>query len=191
VPVLEKAVELLPRGTRYPHGWTLQALTVGYKLTGRQREAADLNHRVIELAHDAGDEFTLAYALQERGFLAMDQGRNGDAAADMRAALEVFERVRNPIGTAGAHGAAGAAALAGGNHEVALAELDAAISAFDHLGDRVEAGHNRLRRACVLVEQQRFVEARQDRADAEAMLGDAVLPGLAPLRARLAADLPA
>jgi tetratricopeptide (TPR) repeat protein len=185
VSVLGRAVELLPEGTQYPHSWTLQALTVAYKLTDRKREAADLNRRVIELARRAEDEFTLAYALQERGLLAMDQRRYDDADADMRTALEVFERIRNPIGTAGAHGAIGAVAAARGNREVALAEFDAAISAFERLGDRVEAGHNRLRRACVFAEQQRLTEARQEQARAETMLGDAMMPELTPLRERL------
>jgi tetratricopeptide (TPR) repeat protein len=190
VPVLERAVELLPKGTRYPHTWTLQALTVAYKLTGRRDEAADLNQRVLDLARETDDEFALAYGLQERGWLAMDERRYHDALQDMRSALTVFEDIRNPSGIGGAHEAIGAAAMATKKYDIALVEFDAAIAILERLGYHLEVGRSRLYRAHALAELRRIDEARREQAKAEALLGNVTTPELDAMRARLSAALP-
>jgi hypothetical protein len=46
-----------------------------------------LNARALDVAARAGDDHALAYALQDRGWLATDDGRYDDATRDMRQAV--------------------------------------------------------------------------------------------------------
>jgi tetratricopeptide (TPR) repeat protein len=185
VPVLERAVALLPAGQNHRHAWTLLGLSVAYKLAGRRDDAVALNRRVFELARRLGDEFVLGYALQERGWLAYDEGRYDDANQDFSAMLTVLEKIGHGTGVGLAHEAIGEIAYAAGRYDEAIAAFDAASAQFERLRDRVRAGRSRLHRAAALAAVGRVAEARTAWVEAEQLIGDAALPEADRLRKRL------
>jgi tetratricopeptide (TPR) repeat protein len=189
-PVLERAMALLPADEADRHIWVLGGLSVAYKFSDRRDEAVALNARVVELCRRVGDDFALGYALQERGWLASDEGRYDDAVADMRRSLALFEQIRHSLGVGRAHESTGHLLAAAGRHAEALPELDAAVAQFDRLHDRVRCGKARLTRARVLADLGRPGEASTEWAAAERLIGDVPLPEVARERDRLGELLP-
>lgn len=194
VPVLERALALLPAEVGHRHAWALLQLSTAYKLTGRHDEAVRLVTRVFDISRRIGDEFVLAYALQERGWLAHDEGRYDDATRNMQEMLAVAERIRHGTGVGSAHAAIGEIDIKAGRFDEALRAFDAAIAQFERLRDRMRTGQSRLQRAGVLAEVGRTAEARAEWAAGEQLLDDTTSPDVRRLRdglrERLGEDVP-
>uniref|UniRef100_UPI0027407157 maltotransferase domain-containing protein n=1 Tax=Actinoplanes sp. RD1 TaxID=3064538 RepID=UPI0027407157 len=156
------------RGVRRP--WALSTLSVAYKLSGRPAEAAALNDRVIATARQDNDAYLLAYAVRERGLLALDAHRLADARRDLCDALTMLESFPDQMGVCGVHANLGALAVAEGHPAEALLEYATAGEAYERLGHRAAAGESHLRRAEILDDLGRPTEAAQERARARELL---------------------
>jgi tetratricopeptide (TPR) repeat protein len=189
IPVLERAVALVPDGQEHRHPWTALELAVAYKLAGRREEAIALTAKAVQVCRDSNDEYAHGCALQERGWLAFDVGRYDDATRDLHQALAVFERIGHGTAVGFAHLALGQIAAAAGNHHQAIAAFDTATAQFDRLHDRVRAGQSRLHRACARAALGDLDRARTEWTAAEQLIGEAPLPEAPSLRQRLKAAL--
>jgi tetratricopeptide (TPR) repeat protein len=176
---------LLPAEEDYRHGWALLQLSLASKLSGHHDEAVTLAVRALDIARRIGDEFVLAYALQERGWLAFDEGRHADATRDMRDMLATCARIRHGTGVGTANEAIGTIAAVDGRYDEAIPAFDAAIAQFDRLHDSVRAGQSRLHRADALASTGRLSAARTEWAEAERLIGSATPPDVPGLRERL------
>jgi len=185
IPVLERAVELLPEREASIHGWVLLSLGLGYRFAGRRAESAELTARAFGIAERLGDDYLLGYCYQERGWSAIWDGNLADAERDFRQMLAIFERIRQGSGAAGAREGLGQIAVEQGRYDDALAEFDAGIAHYDRLGDRVRAGEMRLQRSAALNALGRRTEAIRERVRAEALIGDAPVRRDPSLDARL------
>ncbi|MFG3582979.1 ATP-binding protein [Streptomyces sp. NPDC047990] len=186
VPVLERAVALLPAEDSVQHAWTLGALSTAYRLAGRRGEAAALNRRALRSARSGeGDLFALGYQLAGRAWLAHEDGRTEDALADLREMLAVFERMRHSTGVGIALEGIAEIATAAGRHDDAVAASEAAALRFERTGDRVRAGRGRLHQAAALAAAGRPEAARAVWRTADALIGDAEPPEVPHLRDRL------
>lgn len=191
LPVLERAMALLPATEGRLHVGVFGGLSIAQRFSGRHDDAVAFNARAVELCQRLRDDFALGYALRERGWLAGDEGRYDDAIADMRRARALFAGIRHSLGVSIAHESTGYLLAAAGRPDEALTELDAAVTQYDRLHDRVRCGKARLTRARVLAGAGRVAEARAEWTAAEQLIGDVALPEVARERERLASLLPA
>ncbi|GGO31975.1 hypothetical protein GCM10011576_61640 [Micromonospora parathelypteridis] len=185
VPMLERALALLPAEDSRHRAWTLLQLGTAYRFTGRRDEAITLNAQALKIARRLDDDIAVGYALEERGWLAYGDNRHDDAARDMRDALAVFERNRQGNGVGFVWEAMGEIADRAGRYEDAIVAFEAAAAQFERLHDRVHAARSRFGRASALATLGRVGAARAEWAAAEQLIGDARLPEVPPLRARL------
>ena len=173
VPVLTRAVELLPARDAPERGWALLGLGLAAEFTAELDRARELLAEAMGIAERLGDEQLRGYCLQERGWLAVRQKAYDRAERDFRAMLAIFERLRAGHGVAGAHAALGDLADLRGHHAAALARYDTAMAEYERLGLQVRQGRLLLRRAAVLRTLGREQEAEADVARGEELVGDA------------------
>ncbi|MET8149680.1 hypothetical protein ACIBSW_23595 [Actinoplanes sp. NPDC049668] len=173
VPVLAAAVELLPAEPSEVRGWTVLCLGVAHKLGGDLARARVLCVDALAVARRLGDDLLLGYCLRERGLLSAQERAFAAAERDLRAALTVFERLRDGGGVGGAHGALGEVADMQGRWAQALEQYDAGIAQFARLGMRVREGELMLHRSTVLRMLGREEEAGRARLRGAALIGDA------------------
>ncbi|MGW4946043.1 ATP-binding protein [Actinoplanes sp. NPDC004185] len=173
VPVLSRAVELLPGRESPERGWALLGLGLASELAGQPDRARELVAEATGVAERIGDEMLRGYCLQERGWLYVRHGAYDHAERDFRAMLAIFERLRSGHGVGGAHTALGDVADMRGQHTVALREYGAAMAEYERLGLRVRLGQVLLHRAAVLRALGREQEADADLARGEQLSGDA------------------
>jgi tetratricopeptide (TPR) repeat protein len=150
LPVLERAEALLPAREGVYHGWVFLGLSIAYKLSDRHDDAVGYAGRAMDVAARIHDEFLRGYALQERAYLAAEEGRLDDATAAAREMLGVFELIRHGSGVGTAWTVLGDLAELAGRLDTALDAYDRAIAQFDRLLDEARSGQTRLRRAEVL-----------------------------------------
>ncbi len=173
VPVLSRAVELLPEGEEPARGWALLGLGLASELAGQSERARELIADAMVVAERIGDQTLRGYCLQERGWLQVRDGAYEHAERDFRAMLAIFERLRSGHGVGGAHVALGDVADMRGRQAAALTEYDTAMAEYERLGLRVRQGEVLVRRAVVLRGLGRAQEAAVDLARGQELIGDA------------------
>jgi len=173
VPMLLRAVELLPDREAPVHGWAMLGLGLAQKLAGEVAQARVLIGRAFGIAERLGDEMLLGYCLQERGWLQVQDGDFEAAERDFEAMAGIFARLRSGSGVGAAYGALGEIADKRGRSAAALAAFDAGIAEYERLGMGVRLGELLLHRAVVLRELGRDREAVEARTRGEALIGDA------------------
>jgi tetratricopeptide (TPR) repeat protein len=181
VPVLSRAVELLPERDAPERGWAVLGLGLASEIGGQVERARELVVEAVGIAERIGDEMLRGYCLQERGWLFVRQGALDLAERDFREMLAIFTRLRAGHGVGGAHAALGDIAELRGQPVVAVSEYDTAMAEYERLGLRVRQGEVLLRRAAVLRAQGREQEALADEARGRELIGDAPVhrgPGL-------------
>ncbi|MFI7545442.1 ATP-binding protein [Actinoplanes sp. NPDC049599] len=181
VPVLTRAVELLPEREAPERGWAVLGLGLASEIGGQVERARELVAEALVIAERIGDDSLRGYCLQERGWLYVRHGALEHAERDFRAMLAIFTRLRAGHGVGGAHGALGEIADLRGRPEVALAEYGLAVAEYGRLGLRVRLGEMLVRRAAVLRGLGRAEEADADQARGRELIGDAPVhrgPGL-------------
>jgi tetratricopeptide (TPR) repeat protein len=181
VPVLTRAVELLPERDGPVRGWAVLGLGLASEIGGQVDRARDLVAEAIGIAERIGDEMLRGYCLQERGWLYVRHGALDHAERDFLAMLAIFTRMRAGHGIASAHGALGEIADMRGRPAAALVEIDLAVAEYERLGLRVRLGETLLSRAVVLRKLDREQDAVADLARGRELIGDAPVhrgPGL-------------
>jgi tetratricopeptide (TPR) repeat protein len=181
VPMLSRAVRLLPDREEPVRGWAVLELGLAERLAGGAGRARELVADAFGIAERLGDQTLLGYCLQERGWLRAEQGAYDLAERDFTAMLAIFERLRGGAGVAGAHAALGDIADMRGRPAAALTAYDAAMAQYERLGMRVRLGEVLLRRAAVLRDLGREPEAAADLTRGQELIGDAPVhqgPGL-------------
>jgi tetratricopeptide (TPR) repeat protein len=173
VPMLSRAVQLLPEREAAVRGWAVLGLGVAEKLARHPDRARELVADAFGVADRLGDRTLLGYCLQERGWLSADHGAYEHAERDFRAMLDIFERLRSGTGIGAAHAALGDVAALRGDREAALTCYDAAMAQYGRLGTRVRLGEVLLRRSVVLRDLGREQEALADLARGQELIGDA------------------
>jgi len=173
VPVLSRAVELLPEREEPVRGWALLGLSLASEIAGDAARARELVADAMGIAERIGDESLRGYCLQERGWLYVRHGAYDHAERDFRAMLAIFERLRSGHGVGSAHAALGDIADLRGRREAALTEYDTAMAEYERLGLRVRLGEVLVRRAAVLRGLGREQEATGDVARGQELIGDA------------------
>ncbi|GAA3959600.1 hypothetical protein Aau02nite_46050 [Amorphoplanes auranticolor] len=173
VPVLSRAVELLPERDAPERGWALLGLSLAAEIDGRTERARELVADALGIAERIGDEMLRGYCLQERGWLFVRHGAYDHAERDFRAMLAIFERLRSGHGVGSAHAALGEIADMRGQHTAALREYDTAMAHYERLGLRVRLGQVLTHRAAVLRTLGREQEAAADLARGADLSGDA------------------
>jgi tetratricopeptide (TPR) repeat protein len=172
VPVLERAVRMLPSAETSAHGWPLLGLGIAYRLAGRLEESAALTDRAFGVARRLREDFLLGYCFQERAWLLDAGGRPADAQRDLREMLAIFERIGHGGGVGAGYEGLGVIAGKLGHHPAALDAFDAGIAQYERLGDRRRVGELRLRRTATLRALGREADAVRERAEVEALIGD-------------------
>jgi tetratricopeptide (TPR) repeat protein len=181
MPVLSRAVELLPGGDEPVRGWALLGLGLASGIGGQVDRARVLVEEALAVAERTGEEMLRGYCLQERGWLHVRHGALGHAERDFREMLEIFERTRQGHGIASAHGALGDIAEMRGQPAEALIGYGAAVAEYERLGLRVRLGEVLVRRAVVLRALGREADADADVVRGRELIGDAPVhrgPGL-------------
>jgi tetratricopeptide (TPR) repeat protein len=173
VPVLSRAVELLPEREVPERGWAVLGLGLASRGVGQADRARELVEEALGIAERIGDEMLRGYCLQERARLYEGRGAYDHAERDFRAMLVIFERLRSGHGVGRAHVGLGDIAALRGRPSVALVQYDSAMAEYERLGLQVRLGEVLLRRAAVLGELGREQQAQADLVRGRELIGDA------------------
>jgi tetratricopeptide (TPR) repeat protein len=175
LPMLERAVELLPDRQEPVHGWVLLNLGLAAKLAGRRDEAAGHIAAASAVADRLGDDYLHGYCHLERAWLAGDAGETGTATAGFQAARDVFDRIQDGAGLGVAYEGLGMAAAWRGDHREAADLLGLAVDQYARLGNPAREGECRLQRAAQFVALGDTAAATAERRRADALVGDAAI----------------
>jgi tetratricopeptide (TPR) repeat protein len=188
LPMLERAVRLLPDREQPIHGWVLLNLGLAAKLAGRRDVAAGHIGAASAVANRLGDDYLRGYCHLERAWLAGDTGDTGTAAAGFTEARDLFQRIQDGAGLGVAYEGLGMTAAWRGDHAEAAALLAVAVDQYVRLGNPAREGECRLQRAAQLVALGDTAAASTERRRADALLGDTPIrlgPQIAALLPRL------
>jgi tetratricopeptide (TPR) repeat protein len=175
VPMLERAVQLLPDREEAIHGWVLLNLGLAAKLAGRREDAAGHIAAASAVADRINDDHLLGYCQLERAWLAGDTGDTVTATAGFTAARDLFDRIQNGAGLGVAYEGLGMAAAWRGDHAEAAGLLGVAVDQYARLGNPAREGECRLQRAAQLVALGDTAAATAERRRADALVADTAI----------------
>ncbi|MET7681441.1 BTAD domain-containing putative transcriptional regulator [Streptomyces sp. NPDC005423] len=147
-----------------PRAWgrALTTLTTVHLVAGRFDQADEQARRAMELAHRADDLAPGCWAANDRGIIALYQGRNADGEAYLRRAIDSFRRDRNLAGEASALCNLSRIHLALGQVTSAVELAQQGIVIYDRLGHTLRGANGRYALGLALTGQHQL-DAAVDR----------------------------
>ena len=151
-----------------PRAWSraLTTLTNVHLVAGRFDQADEQARQAMELAHRANDLAPSSWAANDRGVIAVYQGRHADGEAFLRQAIESFRRDQNLAGEASALCNLSRIHLAMGQVTSAVELAQQGIVIYDRLGHTLRGANGRYALGLALTGQQQLDAAVESLTEA-------------------------
>ncbi|MFI7010064.1 BTAD domain-containing putative transcriptional regulator [Streptomyces sp. NPDC050145] len=144
----------------------LTTLTNVHLVAGRFAEADEKASRAMDLAQLVGDHAPRCWSANDRGIIALYQGRNVDGEAYLQQAIEDFRADRNLAGEASALCNLSRIRLAMGNVGSAVELAEQGIAIYDELGHTLRGANGRYALGLALTGQGRVKDATERLSEA-------------------------
>ncbi|MCB5170179.1 winged helix-turn-helix domain-containing protein [Streptomyces bambusae] len=159
-------------GDPHAEGRVRTTLTNVHLVAGRFAEADDEARQATVLARAAGDPAPLCWAPNDRGIIALYEGRHADGERYLREAIENFHADGNDIGEASALCNLSRIEASLGHLGVAIDLAERGIALYDRMGLTLRLANGRYALGIVLSQAGRLTEALAQLTEALALFRD-------------------